>query len=137
MVIAFRTSPPNGETTADTACGMKQKSASWERVRHSQLTRSPITKSGLAQSISANTSVMSGLDKSSRREKWSSFTELTLSVYDLYYRSLASTRSHRRINLLGHGGKPEIVSSIGIKRSETRRLFAEIVERRVELLEGV
>lgn len=41
---------------------------------------------------------------------------------------------HAKINLLGHGGKPEIVSSIGIKRSEMRRLFAEVVERRLELL---
>ncbi len=39
-----------------------------------------------------------------------------------------------KINLLGSGGAPELVSSIGIKRSDLRRLFAEAVERRDEFL---
>lgn len=39
-----------------------------------------------------------------------------------------------KINLLGPGGAPELVSSVGIKGSEMRRLFAEVVERREEFL---
>ena len=40
-----------------------------------------------------------------------------------------------KINLLGSGGAPEMVSSIGIKRSDLRRrLFAKAVERRDEFL---
>ena len=39
-----------------------------------------------------------------------------------------------KINLLGPDGAPELVSSIGIKRSDMRRLFAEVVERRDEFL---
>jgi hypothetical protein len=41
-----------------------------------------------------------------------------------------------KINLLGPDGMPELVSSIGIKRSDMRRLFAEVVERRDELLKA-
>mgnify|MGYP000958475048 CR=1 FL=1 len=40
-----------------------------------------------------------------------------------------------KINLLGPGGDPEIVSSIGIKRSELRRLMAEVNERRDHFLQ--
>jgi len=43
---------------------------------------------------------------------------------------------HAKINLLGPGGMPELVSSVGIKRSDMRRLFAEVVERRDELLKA-
>ena len=39
-----------------------------------------------------------------------------------------------KINLLGPDGDPELVWSVGIKRSDMRRLFAEIVERREALL---
>jgi hypothetical protein len=41
-----------------------------------------------------------------------------------------------KINLLGPGGAPELVSSVGIKRSDMRRLFAEAVERRDEFLKA-
>jgi hypothetical protein len=41
---------------------------------------------------------------------------------------------HARINLLGPAGTPELVSSIGIKRSDMRRLFAKVVERRDDFL---
>ena len=41
-----------------------------------------------------------------------------------------------KINLLGPDGKPELASSIGIKRSDLRRLFAEVVERRDEFLKA-
>lgn len=34
------------------------------------------------------------------------------------------------INLLGPDGDPEIVSSVGIKRSDLRRLVAVVIERR-------
>jgi hypothetical protein len=44
-----------------------------------------------------------------------------------------------KINLLGPGGVPEIVCNIGIKRSDVRRLMAEMmaemIERRDELLQ--
>ena len=39
-----------------------------------------------------------------------------------------------KINLLGPNGDPELVWSVGIKRSDMRRLFAEIGERRDALL---
>jgi Domain of unknown function (DUF4160) len=39
-----------------------------------------------------------------------------------------------KINLLGPGGLPQLVASTGIKRSDMRRLYAEVVERRVEFL---
>ena len=42
-----------------------------------------------------------------------------------------------KINLLGPDGMPELVSSVGIKRSDMRRLFVEVVERREEFFEGV
>ena len=41
-----------------------------------------------------------------------------------------------KINLMGPGGAPELVSSVGIKRSDMRRLFAEVVERREEFLKA-
>ena len=62
------------------------------------------------------------------------------------YRFVIYTNDHQRahvhitgpgqakINLLGPDGAPELVSSIGIKRSDMRRLFAEVVERRDEFL---
>ena len=39
-----------------------------------------------------------------------------------------------KINLLGPDGDPELVWSVGIKRSDMRGLFAEIGERREALL---
>ncbi|MDR3422689.1 MAG: DUF4160 domain-containing protein, partial [Xanthobacteraceae bacterium] len=39
-----------------------------------------------------------------------------------------------KINLLGPNGDPELVWSVGIKRSDIRRLFAEIDQRRDALL---
>jgi hypothetical protein len=39
-----------------------------------------------------------------------------------------------KINLLGPDGGPELVSSIGIKRQDLRRLMAEVAERREALL---
>ncbi len=39
-----------------------------------------------------------------------------------------------KINLLGPDGDLEIVSSVGIKRSDLRRLVAEVIERRDHLL---
>ena len=41
-----------------------------------------------------------------------------------------------KVNLLGPGGMPELVSSVRIKRSDMRRLFAEVVEQRDELLKA-
>ena len=41
-----------------------------------------------------------------------------------------------KINLLGPDGEPELVSSIGIKRADMRRLFAQVVERREEFLKA-
>jgi hypothetical protein len=38
--------------------------------------------------------------------------------------------------LLGRQGAPELVSSIGIKRSDMKRLFAEVVKRREEFLQA-
>lgn len=40
-----------------------------------------------------------------------------------------------KINLLGPDGDPEIVSSVGIKRSDLRRLVAEVFERRDHFLQ--
>lgn len=40
-----------------------------------------------------------------------------------------------KINLLGPAGDPEIVSSVGIKRSDLRRLVAELFERRDHFLQ--
>lgn len=40
-----------------------------------------------------------------------------------------------KINLLGPGGDPEIVSSVGIKRSDLRRLVAEVFKRRDHFLQ--
>ena len=40
-----------------------------------------------------------------------------------------------KINLTGAGGAPEIVFSIGIKRSDMRRLMAEVTERRDDFLQ--
>lgn len=39
-----------------------------------------------------------------------------------------------KINLLGPDGRPEIVFDVGIKRSDMRRLFAEVIERRADFL---
>lgn len=39
-----------------------------------------------------------------------------------------------KINLLGPDGDPEIVSSIGIKRSDLQRLVAEVIEHRDRFL---
>jgi hypothetical protein len=39
-----------------------------------------------------------------------------------------------KINLLGADGAPELVFSIGIKRSDMRRLLAEVVKHRDEFL---
>jgi hypothetical protein len=39
-----------------------------------------------------------------------------------------------KINLVGPDGIPEVVSSIGIKRSDMRRLMAEVVEHCDEFL---
>ena len=41
-----------------------------------------------------------------------------------------------KINLVGPDGAPELVSSVGIKRSDMSRLFAEVVERREEFLKA-
>ncbi len=41
-----------------------------------------------------------------------------------------------KINLMGPDGAPELVSSVGIKRSDMRRLFAEVVKRREEFLKA-
>ena len=40
-----------------------------------------------------------------------------------------------KINLLGSDGGPEIVSSVGIKRSDLQRLLAEVIERRNHFLQ--
>ena len=40
-----------------------------------------------------------------------------------------------KINLPGPDGDPEIVSSVGIKRSDLRRLMAEVFERRDHFLQ--
>jgi len=40
-----------------------------------------------------------------------------------------------KISLLGPGGEPEIVWSIGIKRSDLRRLIDEVKDRRNQFLE--
>lgn len=41
-----------------------------------------------------------------------------------------------KTNLLGPDGMPELVSSVGTKRSDMRRLFAEVVEWREEFLKA-
>jgi hypothetical protein len=43
-------------------------------------------------------------------------------------------RGQAKINLLAPGGRPELVWSVGVKRSDLRRLFAEVVERREAFL---
>lgn len=40
-----------------------------------------------------------------------------------------------KINLLGPDDEPELIWSIGIKRSDLRRLLAEVTERRGHFLE--
>ena len=42
---------------------------------------------------------------------------------------------HAKINLVGRDGVPELVFSIGIKKSDMRRLLAEAMDHREELLE--
>jgi hypothetical protein len=44
---------------------------------------------------------------------------------------------HAKINLLGADGAPELVFSIGIKRSDMRRLLAEIVRTSRRLPQGM
>ena len=39
-----------------------------------------------------------------------------------------------KINLLGPNGAPEIVFSVGIKRSDMRRLIADMIHRRDDFL---
>ena len=39
-----------------------------------------------------------------------------------------------KVHLLGPGGQPEVMDVRDIKRSDMRRLYAEVVERRDELL---
>ena len=39
-----------------------------------------------------------------------------------------------KINLLGPDGEPEVVSAIGIKRSDLQRLLAEVIEHRSQFL---
>ncbi len=39
-----------------------------------------------------------------------------------------------KINLTGPDGKPQLVSVVGIKQSDMRRLMAEVAEHRVEFL---
>jgi Domain of unknown function (DUF4160) len=43
---------------------------------------------------------------------------------------IIGAEGHAKVNLLGPEGRPELVSSIGMKRSDIRRLFAEVVARR-------
>ncbi|WP_237152313.1 DUF4160 domain-containing protein [Oryzibacter oryziterrae] len=40
-----------------------------------------------------------------------------------------------KINLLGPDGRPEVVSTIGIKRSDLLRLVDEVIEHQLRLLE--
>lgn len=40
-----------------------------------------------------------------------------------------------KVNLLGPGGMPELVFSVGIKRADLRRLLAEVASRRDVFLE--
>lgn len=42
---------------------------------------------------------------------------------------------HAKINLVGPDGAPELVFSVGIKKSDMRRLLAEVAEHREELLD--
>ncbi len=39
-----------------------------------------------------------------------------------------------KINLLGPDGEPELVSSIGVKRSDLRRLMDEVAQRKDDFL---
>ncbi|RJF89061.1 DUF4160 domain-containing protein [Oleomonas cavernae] len=39
-----------------------------------------------------------------------------------------------KINLLGSGGEPELISSVGISRADLRRLVAEVIDHRDEFL---
>jgi hypothetical protein len=42
---------------------------------------------------------------------------------------------HAKINLVGPNGLPELVFSVGIKKSDMRRLLTEAAERRDELVD--
>lgn len=42
---------------------------------------------------------------------------------------------HAKFNLVGPGGSPELVFSLGIKRSDMRRLWAAVIEHRHHLLQ--
>jgi hypothetical protein len=44
------------------------------------------------------------------------------------------TGAGQEVNLLGPDGTPELVYSVGIKRSDMRRLLAEVSERREDFL---
>ena len=39
-----------------------------------------------------------------------------------------------KVNLSGPDGRPEVISVVGIKQSDIRRLMSEVVERRNEFL---
>ena len=47
---------------------------------------------------------------------------------------IVGAEGQAKINLWGPGGRPELVWSVGVKRSDLRRLFAEAVERREAFL---
>ncbi len=42
---------------------------------------------------------------------------------------------HAKINIVGPEGAPELVFSVGIKKSDMRRLLVEVAEHREELLD--
>ena len=44
------------------------------------------------------------------------------------------TGASSKVNLSGPDGRPELVSVVGIKRSDMRRLMSEVAERRDEFL---
>jgi hypothetical protein len=72
-------------------------------------------------------------------EQWSSYTKPTATAHRYLHTRhdpahVFTGPGQAKINLLGPEGTPELVWSIGIKRSDMRRLFAEVVERRDELL---
>jgi len=43
---------------------------------------------------------------------------------------ISRERGQTKINLRGADGEPQIVSSVGIKRSDLRRLFGEVLQHR-------
>lgn len=40
-----------------------------------------------------------------------------------------------KVNLFGPNGRPELVSVVGIKQSDMRRLMSEVAERREEFMQ--